>query len=380
MFLKKQKFIGEKIVKKIIIILLLAVTLNLFGESFTGKCISVLKGDEVLIKKGRKKILVKLEGIDCPDKGEAYYISAKMFTKDMILDKVVSIVSNTKIEGKKLEGKIIINNKDLGILLVRNGYAWHYTIKSNSEMLKNAELYAKNNKLGLWKGNKVSPYDESDPEEISLKETKHKNKIYKNCKEPNCKIKTRNKDGYCSLHEKDEDMERINKKYEDIAKKRELKKQKNKKLFQESLVHGLFTKYDKFTNITWYHAPNNIYSSNNINLYIGKKNNGEPWLVLRIQYSGDTWLFVKSYILNVDDKNHYITPKYSEIKRDNDSSGVWEWYQKTYPNIKLLQMIGNSKITELRYVGSDLVSDKIITKKEKQSIKTVLKGYYKLKN
>jgi len=142
------------------------------------------------------------------------------------------------------------------------------------------------------------------------------------------------------------------------------------------------TKYDEVKEITWHFdkASPKYDDTKNFLLYIGKDKNNDCWLRLRIRYAADDWLFIKKYILKIDDYTYTILPGDFNVQRDNSGGRIWEWYDKTpsKSDIEAIKAIINSKKTILRYEGDQYHYDRNISQQEKQSLQNVLDAYIAL--
>jgi hypothetical protein len=124
-------------------------------------------------------------------------------------------------------------------------------------------------------------------------------------------------------------------------------------------------------------SPHGGATNNAMYLYAGI-NGGPPYLKLRINYFASDWLFVKSYIFNVDGEVFTIDTNYGDVKTDNGivngESMVWEWWDgdPTSENLSMLKKIADSKKTLLRYEGSKYRSDRTVTAQEKLALKHML--------
>ena len=143
----------------------------------------------------------------------------------------------------------------------------------------------------------------------------------------------------------------------------------------------LHKNHDNVENIDWFH-DRDVYniSDSKIYLYLGKNANGFIWMrfVIYHTYSSDlSWLFIKSYTLNIDGEKYYINPDWSDIKRDNSIYSMWEIYDynPADEDIIMIEKIIKSKKTLLRCVGEDRVSDREIRYKEKIGLENILNAY-----
>lgn len=120
---------------------------------FSGKVIRVLDGDTIeVLNAQNESIRIRLAGIDCPEKSQAFGKKAKEFTAKLCFQKQVVIIDKGKDRYGRTIGFVILpDRKVLNQELVRVGLAWHYKRYSNDENLAFLETEARMKKLGLWK-------------------------------------------------------------------------------------------------------------------------------------------------------------------------------------------------------------------------------------
>ncbi|MEY8800204.1 hypothetical protein AB9K35_07800 [Leisingera sp. XS_AS12] len=127
---------------------------------------------------------------------------------------------------------------------------------------------------------------------------------------------------------------------------------------------------DEFNGTTWLTHPNEpryMDTRSHLSVYAGEKD-GKVWLRMRLVYTADTWLFVKSAMFNIDGR---IVPLVdAEWKRDNDSE-IWEWVDVIIDDDRrnLLELIANSKKTVVRFEGRQYYDNVTIREKDKQIIR-----------
>ena len=137
-------------------------------EKIYGKA-KVIDGDTIKIKS--KKI--RLFGIDAPEKKQTckkpfasinFFIFQKDYNcgavssknlKKKINNKNIMCISYSKDKYKRYLGVCFLDNLDLNKWMVENGYAIAY--KKYSRKYELQEQYAKENKLGIWKGTFLEP-------------------------------------------------------------------------------------------------------------------------------------------------------------------------------------------------------------------------------
>ena len=55
------------------------------AQSFTGKCVGVTDGDTITVLREGRQVKVRLEGIDCPERGSPFSNNAKRFASVSLL-------------------------------------------------------------------------------------------------------------------------------------------------------------------------------------------------------------------------------------------------------------------------------------------------------
>jgi micrococcal nuclease len=136
------------------IVLCIALFLLIFSracaESFKGKCVGVKDGDSITVLNGKSPVEIRLEGIDCPEKGQPFGKNAKKFTSSLVFGKIVTVKPETIDRYGRTVARVYVNGRDLSLELVRAGLAWHYKHYSSDPVLAKAEEAARGKKLGLW--------------------------------------------------------------------------------------------------------------------------------------------------------------------------------------------------------------------------------------
>tara|TARA_Y100000590_G_scaffold248885_1_gene279659 strand:- start:239 stop:751 length:513 start_codon:yes stop_codon:yes gene_type:complete len=144
-------------------------TISICSEKISGKA-EIIDGDTIKVDK--KKI--RLYGIDAPEKEQIckkIYFSFLIFnfqknykcgeestfalSKKLKNKKVKCILEKNKDKYKRNIGICYIGNQDINKWLVKNGYALAY--RRYSPKYISDEEYAKENKLGIWRGTFTKP-------------------------------------------------------------------------------------------------------------------------------------------------------------------------------------------------------------------------------
>lgn len=133
-----------------ILLLLLFVGSAAAQEILRAKCIGVIDGDTIRVLHKGKSLKVRLEGIDCPELGQDFGRRARQFTSSQVSGRFVTVtVTGLDQHGRKV-GRVSSDGRDLSLLLVEAGLAWHYVRHSSDRLLADAEKKARSAGKGLW--------------------------------------------------------------------------------------------------------------------------------------------------------------------------------------------------------------------------------------
>ncbi len=89
MFIRRKSFLAP------ILVLFLAFPVWA-GTSFSGKVVAVLDGDTIDVMHQGRAERIRLEGVDCPEKRQAFGNKAKQFTADLVMGKKVTVIAQKK--------------------------------------------------------------------------------------------------------------------------------------------------------------------------------------------------------------------------------------------------------------------------------------------
>lgn len=133
------------------------------GSKLTNAVLRVIDGDtiELLLIKSFKFVKIRLDGIDCPEKGQPYYEEATAYTSDLCLHKQVRVIKHDIDKYGRLIADIILpNGENLSEEIVRAGFAWWYRLYSDDLILKQLENEARIARRGLWfQPNPIPPWE-----------------------------------------------------------------------------------------------------------------------------------------------------------------------------------------------------------------------------
>ncbi|KAA6224700.1 MULTISPECIES: thermonuclease family protein [unclassified Campylobacter] len=150
--------------KQLFILLIISLALFLMqefsqeGEHFSAQVLRVIDGDTIEISYQNEKSKIRFFGIDAPELKQEFGEESKLFLSSLIDKKQVEVFKKDKDKYNRILAIIKLNNEDINKKMVRFGYAHAYIYYS--DIYKDDEKIAKENKLGLWADkNPVSPYE-----------------------------------------------------------------------------------------------------------------------------------------------------------------------------------------------------------------------------
>ena len=142
--------------KTILLFLLVTLIGEKVPQEFYAKVIGVVDGDTVKVLYKNKPVHIRLEHIDCPEKGQAYSTRAKQFVSSKIFGKTVKVVNKGKWHWNRLIAEIYFDNhQNINKSLVKKGLAMHFKKYSKNKEYALLEVKAKQLKMGIWSLSKV---------------------------------------------------------------------------------------------------------------------------------------------------------------------------------------------------------------------------------
>ena len=153
-------------------VLVLAIVTSCFlsidahAASLFGKVIEVNSGDVITISNLNRPVRVKLLGVDAPEMNQAFGDVAKKHLADLVLDKSVLVEYSGIAADSSLQGRVLLNNADIGAQMIRDGAAWFDTNNTNRLSVTDRDVYqhseqaARTERRGLWQQeNPTAPWE-----------------------------------------------------------------------------------------------------------------------------------------------------------------------------------------------------------------------------
>lgn len=134
---------------------LLLLALGCRADTFTGRCVRVLDGDTVEVLQqtaaGPRPVRVRLWGIDCPEKAQAFGQRAKQFTSSLAFGKAATVDVRDTDRYSRAVALLTVDRQQLNAELVKAGFAWWYErYAPGATDLRNLESAARAARRGLW--------------------------------------------------------------------------------------------------------------------------------------------------------------------------------------------------------------------------------------
>ncbi len=161
-----------------------------------------------------------------------------------------------------------------------------------------------------------------------------------------------------------------------IDEKEKAEKELNAKRLKA--VDKLKKQYDDVEGITWYYNPyfTHYNNTNHVSLYIGKRDNGDAWLRLKMSYEGESWIFFTNAYLSYDGNTLEIPFNEFADKKSDNNTRVWEWIDVpvTTEIYGFIQQMVEGKSLKMRLSGK-YSETRTLTKSEINGLKDVLLAY-----
>jgi endonuclease YncB( thermonuclease family) len=148
--------------RRIFLTIFVIFPLLLSAQIMKGKAVKIADGDTfTLLVNDHEQVRIRIDGIDAPEKGQAFGNRAKEYLSGMILGEMLTVcVTKTDRYGRSI-GKVSTPSiEDVGLEMIKAGYAWQYRDYNKEQSYEEAEILARKNRNGLWLDkNPIRPQD-----------------------------------------------------------------------------------------------------------------------------------------------------------------------------------------------------------------------------
>ncbi len=132
-----------------------------------GRVVGISDGDTLTVQaSNQQRYKIRLQGIDAPEKGQAYGQKCKESLMMATANLPVTVEAYKLDRYGRIIAKIMAEDKDVALEQIRTGCGWHYVAYAKEQNDKDRKAYAAAEKQarkahkGLWKDKKpVAPWD-----------------------------------------------------------------------------------------------------------------------------------------------------------------------------------------------------------------------------
>ena len=142
------------------------------AEVLQALVVGVSDGDSITVLDADKhQHKIRLQGIDAPEKAQAYGQKSKESLSALVYRKNVQVLWAKKDRYGRTVGQVMVGGLDACLEQVKRGMAWHYKdfqgeqSAEDRDLYDRAEIQARSQRLGLWR--------DTDPVEPSAFRRQH---------------------------------------------------------------------------------------------------------------------------------------------------------------------------------------------------------------
>jgi endonuclease YncB( thermonuclease family) len=138
-----------------------------YADTLSGRVVRVIDGDTLVVLDASKtQQKIRLQGIDAPERRQAFGTRSKAHLSDLVAGQVVVVEYSDLDRYRRILGKVLLDGEDINLEQISSGLAWHYKkyereqSPSDRIIYSDAEREARKQKLGLWHDpHPVPPWD-----------------------------------------------------------------------------------------------------------------------------------------------------------------------------------------------------------------------------
>ena len=145
-----------------LLVSLLFALVDAKAEVLVGTVVGITDGDTItVLAKDNSEHKVRLMGIDAPEKTQDFGDESKKALSNYIYQREVTVDYKKLDKYQRKVGKVILDKQDICLAMIELGMAWHYKdyekeqSKTDRDLYSQAELKAREAKIGLWQDNKA---------------------------------------------------------------------------------------------------------------------------------------------------------------------------------------------------------------------------------
>ncbi|WP_297648234.1 thermonuclease family protein [Hydrogenophaga sp.] len=144
---------------RLLIVGLLANTLSfsVWAQNLVGEVVAIADGDTLtVLDADRVQHKIRLAGIDAPERKQPFGQRSRQMLADLVFRKQVEVLTEKKDRYGRTIGKVMHQGRDVNLILVAQGMAWHYKQYAREQSAIDRQLYAqaedeaRAQRRGLW--------------------------------------------------------------------------------------------------------------------------------------------------------------------------------------------------------------------------------------
>lgn len=127
-------------------------------EPVNARVVGVHDGDTITcLTANKEQLKVRLDAIDAPELKQPFGQRSKETLSGLVFGKDVTVIPKKTDKYGRTIGHVLVNGKDVNLLMLQAGMAWHYQHFSSNKALQAAEDAARAEKKGLWSDPQAMP-------------------------------------------------------------------------------------------------------------------------------------------------------------------------------------------------------------------------------
>ncbi len=125
-------------------------------------CVSITHAD-VVLDANYQQHKIRLAGIDVPERKQAYGLASRKHLGLIVAGKHVRVEYQKRDRYGRIVGKVLLDGIDVCLKQIKAGFAGHYKKYQHEQspedqrLYADAEIRARNERLGLWRENNPNP-------------------------------------------------------------------------------------------------------------------------------------------------------------------------------------------------------------------------------
>lgn len=155
-----------KLTRLIVLVLLIGLQWVAHADVLLGHVVAVSDGDTItVLDDSKQRHVIRLMGIDAPEKAQAYGQKAKESLSDLVFNKDVSVTWFKRDRYGRTVGQVYVDDTDVCLEQIKRGLAWHYKDYEREQSVEDrsryaiAEEQARIARIGLWiDDNPIAPF------------------------------------------------------------------------------------------------------------------------------------------------------------------------------------------------------------------------------